>query len=618
MATVGPPSSAAALLRRGDVRAFFARHADLGLALLVALLVGMMIVPLPTFVLDAAISFNIAISVTLLLLAIYVGDALKIATFPTLLLLTTLFRLALEISATRLILLKANAGQVIHAFGNFVVAGNLVVGAVVFAILTFIQLVVIARGAERVAEVGARFALDALPGKQMAIDAELRAGHIDLPEARRRRTTLARESQFFGAMDGAMKFVKGDALAGIAVLLTNIIGGLVIGIVQRGMDGATAVRTYTLLTIGQGLVTQIPALIVSTAAGLLVTRVSAENEGEEGRLGADVGRQILAQPKALGVAALLMATLALVPGLPAAPFLLLAAVFGFVALRLGQSVAAPAATPYPVRAPIAVEAPPALGAAIEALLPAMKRRVFDETGIPVPAVTVRGRDSGWVVRLHEVPMANGEVIDAEALAATMVELLRRHGHELLGIEQTHQLLAALAETHPALVREVVPGIVSPVRLTEVLGRLAEEGVSLRALPEVLEALAQWAPRERDADALTEHVRAALRRQITFQHAAGGALRAHALDPMIEDAVREAIRTRDGASHLALEPALSRDIVDAVGRVVRGAAIIVTAPDLRRHVRQLLAAEHPQIIVLSYRELTPETQLVALGRIGITT
>jgi type III secretion protein V len=223
---------------RGDVRAFFARYADLALAGLVVLVVAMMIVPLPTFALDVAISFNIALSVTLLLLSLYVGDALKIATFPTLLLLTTLFRLALEVSATRLILLKANAGEVIHAFGNFVVAGNLVVGAVVFAILTFIQLVVIARGAERVAEVGARFTLDALPGKQMAIDAELRSGHIDQAEAQRRRASLARESQFFGAMDGAMKFVKGDAVAGIVILLTNIVGGLVIGIVQRGMDAA--------------------------------------------------------------------------------------------------------------------------------------------------------------------------------------------------------------------------------------------------------------------------------------------------------------------------------------------------------------------------------------------
>ena len=229
-------AEAVSLLRAGDVRGLLSRYADLALAGLVVAIVGMMIVPLPTPLLDLLISVNIAAAVTLLLVAIYVSDALKIATFPTLLLLTTLFRLALEVSATRLILLRADAGEVIRAFGNFVVAGNLVVGAVIFLILTMIQFLVVSKGSERVAEVAARFTLDAMPGKQMSIDAELRAGHIDHNEARRRRAALARESQLFGSMDGAMKFVKGDAIAGIVVLAVNIVGGLVIGIVQRGLD----------------------------------------------------------------------------------------------------------------------------------------------------------------------------------------------------------------------------------------------------------------------------------------------------------------------------------------------------------------------------------------------
>ena len=297
--------------------------------------VAMMIVPLPGFLLDLLISFNIAVAVTLLLISIYVADALKIATFPTLLLLTTLFRVALEVSATRLILLKANAGDVIHAFGGFVVAGNLVVGAVIFVILTLVQFIVISKGAERVAEVAARFTLDALPGKQMAIDAELRAGHIDAAGAQRRRALLARESQFFGAMDGAMRFVKGDAVAGIVVLAVNIVGGLVIGVAQRGMEIAAAARTYTLLTIGEGLVAQIPALVISTAAGIVVTRVAAEDEGRHrGHLGREIGAQVLAQPRALAVAAALLALLGIVPGLPATPFLVLAAVLGALAWRL--------------------------------------------------------------------------------------------------------------------------------------------------------------------------------------------------------------------------------------------------------------------------------------------
>jgi type III secretion protein V len=620
-----PPSRPLDSLLRGDLRGLFVHYADLALAALVVLVVAMMIVPLPTFVLDVAISFNIALSVTLLLLSLYVSEALKLATFPTLLLLTTLFRLALEVSATRLILLKANAGEVIHAFGNFVVAGNLVVGVVVFAILTFIQLVVIARGAERVAEVGARFTLDALPGKQLAIDAELRGGHIDQAEAHRRRTQLARESQFFGAMDGAMKFVKGDAIAGIVIVLTNIVGGLVIGIGQRGMDTGAALRTYALLTIGQGLVAQIPALVISTAAGMLVTRVSAEDESAGAQLGREVGRQLLSQPRALAVAAALMALLAVVPGLPAAPFLLLAALFGFVAFRLMKTPERPvvaAAVPAPALAPVTVELDAATLETLRPLLPAVGERLFAETGIPLPPVSLRAAAAGapYVICLAEVPMIEGPAgAGAEEIAGQLERVMTRHGHELFGIQETQALLDALARTHPALVREVVPRLVSPVLLADVLGRLAEERISLRALPEVLETLAEWAPRERDPVLLTEQVRAALRRQITWRHAPGGTLRAFALDPMIEEAIREAIHRRDGSSHLALEPALSRDIVQAVGRAVRvdpTRAVLVTAGDIRPHVRRLLESEHPEVTVLSYRELTPETRLDPQGPISV--
>ncbi|HVU53325.1 MAG TPA: FHIPEP family type III secretion protein, partial [Polyangia bacterium] len=316
-----------------DLRAALVRHADLLLAGVVVAIVAMMVVPLPTPLLDLLLSVNIAAAVTLLLVSLYVGEALKIATFPTLLLLTTLFRLALEISATRLILLRADAGEVIHAFGNFVVAGNLVVGAVIFVILTVVQFIVISKGAERVAEVAARFTLDAMPGKQMSIDAELRAGHIDAREARVRRAALARESQLFGAMDGAMKFVKGDAIAGIIVLAVNVVGGLVIGVLQRGMDVGAAARVYTVLTIGEGLVAQIPALLVSTAAGIIVTRVASEDDGGASHLGREVARQVLAQPKALAIAAAMLALLAVVPGLPALPFLALGAALGTIAWR---------------------------------------------------------------------------------------------------------------------------------------------------------------------------------------------------------------------------------------------------------------------------------------------
>ncbi len=690
------------LLKTGDVRALFARYSDILLAILVAVIVGMMIVPLPPFVLDLFVTLNIAAAVSLLLIAIYVSEALRIATFPSLLLITTLFRLAIEVSATRLILLKANAGQVIHAFGNFVVAGNLVVGAVVFLIITMIQFIVISKGSERVAEVGARFTLDAMPGKQMSIDAELRGGHIDPAEARRRRILLARESQFFGSMDGAMKFVKGDAIAGIIVLLTNIVGGLVIGIVQKGMDPGTAAKTYTLLTIGAGLVSQIPALVISTAAGIIVTRVSSEEDG--GHLGQDIGRQILAQPKALAIAAALLGLLAIVPGLPTAPFAVLAALLGLVAYRiiLSDRLAARRAgvtsistaagelrgdSSLPLLLPVAIDLSSVLSQSClspggsdrmeRELLPAARERFFSETGIPLPAISLRPNVAGlaagaYVLRLQEVPMARGEVVPGGGLALDTVDrlramgiaaqpavhpegrpaawipagelgaarlrgvptlapeevivlhllqVLRRYGHEFVGIQETQSLLDQLERTHPALVREVVPKVVSPTLLTEILRRLAAEGISLRSLREILGALAERTPVDSDPVTLAEHVRAALRRQITFAHAGGShVLGVYFLDPMIEDTVREAIQRTASGSTLALEPELASDIVKAAGRAVADTAapVIVTAADIRCHVRHLLEIEHPKIAVLSYPEIEPDVKLQSLGRITVST
>src|SRR4051794_142780 len=293
--------------------------ADAVLAAIVIAVVALMVVPLPTWLLDLLIATNLAGSVVILLVSMYVSEALKIASFPTLLLITTLVRLALNVSSTRLILLQADAGEVIKAFGLFVVRGNYVVGAVIFLILTIIQFIVIAKGGERVAEVGARFALDAMPGKQMAIDAELRSGAIDGNEARTRRRMLVRESQFYGAMDGAMKFVKGDVIASLLITLVNILGGLAIGVGQKGLEPLAALKRYGLLTIGDGLVTQIPALVIATGAGVLVTRVASEEADTP--LGAELAGQLLSQPQALRLGGFFVLLLSLVPGLPTLPFL---------------------------------------------------------------------------------------------------------------------------------------------------------------------------------------------------------------------------------------------------------------------------------------------------------
>src|SRR3954468_8833885 len=287
------------------------------MAALVVGVVVMLIVPLPRPLLDGLLTLNIGIAVALLMAALFTSRPMSFQSFPTLLVVTTLFRVGLEVSTTRLVLADADAGEVVHAFGSSVVASNLVVGIVVFAVITIVQLIVVARGAERVAEVSARFALDAMPGKQMAIDAEQRSGAIDADTARSRRTDLERESQLYGAMDGAMRFVKGDAIAAIVIVVVNLVGGLVIGVGQHGLTAGEAVRTYSLLSIGEGLVAQIPSLLVAVASGMLVTRVASTGDAA---LGEDLGGQL--GPRALGAAAILLVALGLVPGLPLVPFAL--------------------------------------------------------------------------------------------------------------------------------------------------------------------------------------------------------------------------------------------------------------------------------------------------------
>jgi len=450
-------------VRTGNVQGLLNKYGDIVLALVVVLIIGMMIIPLPTFVLDILLTLNITISVLLLLVSLYIPDATKLASFPTILLITTLFRLALNVSSTRLVLLYAYAGEVIKSFGTFVVAGNYVVGAVIFLILTIIQFVVIAKGAERVAEVAARFTLDAMPGKQMSIDADLRAGAFDLAEARRRRNAIARESQLYGSMDGAMKFVKGDAIAGIIIALINIVGGLIIGVLMKGMELAEAAQTYTLLTIGDGLVSQIPALLISVTAGMVTTRVASEDE--DANLAKDIGSQVMAQPKAFAISAGILFALGIVPGLPMIPFFILAICTGGVAFALFRTqdlATKPSARPLPVKgAPPAKGLPAAKGAApataeaaaqaaakkkaatlfaltvplaldlskeitqaIQAkegeeerltgeIMPALRQAMYMDMGVRFPGVQIRG-DSPlppftFMIRLKEVPVVMGQL-----------------------------------------------------------------------------------------------------------------------------------------------------------------------------------------------------------------
>jgi type III secretion protein V len=303
------------------------RRSEIVGAFVVIAIVFMMILPLPTWLVDTLIGINMTISAILLMVAMYLPSPLAFSSFPSVLLVTTLFRLGISIATTRLILLQGDAGHIILTFGNFVVGGNLVVGLVVFLILTIVQFVVITKGAERVAEVAARFSLDAMPGKQMSIDGDMRAGTIDMDEAKRRRNIVEKESQLYGAMDGAMKFVKGDAIAGLIIVAVNLLGGIVIGTMQRGMTAGDAAKTYSVLTIGDGLIAQIPALFIAICAGMIVTRVPDEDRAEA-NIGRQIAEQITSQPKAWIIAAVAMLGFAALPGMPTAVFIVIAIICG--------------------------------------------------------------------------------------------------------------------------------------------------------------------------------------------------------------------------------------------------------------------------------------------------
>ena len=417
---------------------------DLVLAFFLVAVIFMMILPLPTWLVDALIGINMTISAILLMVAMYLPSPLAFSSFPSVLLVTTLFRLGISIATTRLILLQGDAGHIIFTFGNFVVGGNLVVGLVVFLILTIVQFVVITKGAERVAEVAARFSLDAMPGKQMSIDGDMRAGTIDMEEAKRRRGIVEKESQLYGAMDGAMKFVKGDAIAGLIIVAVNLLGGIVIGTMQRGMTAAEAVKTYSILTIGDGLISQIPALFIAICAGMIVTRVQTDDGGPS-NVGKDIGAQVMAQPRALMIAAAVALGMGLIPGMPLPVFLTLAVVIGtigFVIMRgtrrvvdekTGEVTEVPAMQPagekpkkktadgseeFAPTVPLLMDVAAGLQQAFDAdvlndELLKIRRALYFDLGVPFPGIQLRFNEGlppeSYNILLSEVPVSQGRL-----------------------------------------------------------------------------------------------------------------------------------------------------------------------------------------------------------------
>ena len=589
----------------------------------------------------------------LLLLAIYISSPLEFSVFPSVLLISTLFRLALSIATTRMILLHGEAGHIIQTFGDMVAGGNLVVGLVVFLIITVVQFIVIAKGSERVAEVAARFSLDAMPGKQMSIDSDLRSGLIDKDEARRRRRMLENESKLNGSLDGAMKFVKGDAIAGIIIIIINLLGGLTIGVLQQDMTLSDATVKYSILTIGDGMVSQIPALLGAMSAGLLVTRTTDDEHDKH--LGDAIGRQLTAKPRVLLMGGGLCVLFSAVPGFPTVVFMALGLAFfaaGFMltpSLRARwEKLAQPTLSAVMRRSPTApvlmsaeaVQVRPTVPLLLEvpvgrldaqeshSLLAGLEG-VLDHfqlnLGMRLPRIDVHAmrpdedKPAVWRLLAYEVPIAEGELQQEDTVPSLVNEVresLRRHVNLFMGTQEANLLLTRAAIDLPDVVKETLRAL-PLARVAEILRRLVEEEVAIRNLRDILETLADTAQREKDVYALTELTRIGLKRQISHRYAPDGYLRAVLLEPALEEMLRNAIRHNSGAQQLALDPLEMSRLMTRFRNVVQvfKPAAIVTAVDIRRHVRKLIEQDCFDVPVLSYHELLPSLQLEALHRVS---
>jgi flagellar biosynthesis protein FlhA len=659
-----------------------------------------MIIPLPSIVLDLFLSMNITIALLILIVSLYTVKAIEFSIFPSILLTTTLFRLSLNVASTRLILLHGDegpgaAGSVIQSFGQFVVGGNYVVGIVIFSILVLINFMVITKGAGRVAEVAARFTLDAMPGKQMAIDADLNAGLINEDEARKRREEIATEASFHGAMDGASKFVKGDAIAAIIITLINIGAGFVIGVVQKGMPMAEAAANYTILTVGDGLVGQIPALIISTSAGLLVTRSTGQKD-----FGSDLKNQFSRYAIALWLVAAILLIFAFIPGLPFFPFLILSLSLGAMAFLVDKSKKEEREAAEKPKEETVIQREenyeemlnvdllqlevgygliPFVDSAQDGELlnriQSIRKQFAMNTGFIVPPVHIKdnlqlspnqycfslkgvkvaeaemlpghfmamdpgmvtetiqgisttepafGLPAIWITedKKDRAQIAGYTVVDCTTVMATHIsEIIKQHGHELIGRQEVQGLLDNLAKSYPKLVEELVPATVSLGTIMRILQNLLKESVSIRDLRTILETIADWAGVTQDTDVLTEYVRHALSRTISSELAADGVIPIITLAKPVEDAIQSAVQHKETGSYLAIDPAIAQTILDSIGQAVSlfdggSRPTLLVTPQIRPHVRSLTERYYPTLTIISHNEITPNLKVRSLGTVKL--
>lgn len=678
---------------------FIKKYSDIFVALAIITIVIMMIIPLPTILLDLLLCVNITLALVIVMVAIYNVEPLDFSVFPSLLLVTTLFRLALNVSSTRLILLQGYAGEVIMSFGNFVVGGNAVVGFIVFVILIIIQFIVITKGSERVAEVAARFTLDAMPGKQMSIDADLNSGAISDTEARARRMKIQNEADFYGAMDGASKFVKGDAIAAIIIIIINILGGFVIGMVQRNLDVTHALSTYTLLTVGEGLVNQIPALLVSTATGIVVTRAASDNN-----LGQDLTTQLFHNPRVFFIASGVLCILAIIPGLPGIPFMALSLITFIIAYNLRKTASESVEDSMvkqeekekeeirkpeniisllqvdPMELEIGYSLIPLVdtgqgGDLLERIV-MIRRQCALEMGLVVPTIRIRDniqiKPNAYSVKLKGIEIAKGEllldhylamnsgtvfeeitgidtvepafglpalwipesereqaelngytVVDAVSVLATHItEVIKSHASEILGRQETQNLVDSIKQSNASVVEELMPDLLSIGDIQKVLANLLKERISIRDMVTILEVLADYAKMTKDTEILTEYVRHALSRQITKQNVQNNILPAVTLDPATENIIASAVQRNDHGSYVSLEPNNMQRLINSLNSELPKLTnlgyqpIVLTSPAVRLYFRKLIERSIPGIVVLSHAEIQPDVEIQVLGVVKI--
>lgn len=680
------------------------KETDVLIAAGVVVILFFLILPIPPLLMDIALTFNIAISMVILLTCTHLKEPLELSSFPSILLITTLLRLGLNVASTRLILLRGDegitaAGKVIASFGNFVVGGNYAVGIVVFLILVTINLIVITRGAGRIAEVAARFTLDAMPGKQMSIDADLSTGLITEQEAKERRQRISLEAEYYGAMDGASKFVRGDAMAGVLITFINIIGGLIIGVFQKGMEIEQALSTFTILTIGDGLVSQIPSLIVSTSVGILVSKGGSS----EANLGKEITSQIFTKPRPLAIASAVLFGLGIVPGLPTVPFWILGAASGFAArgLKAKERESAqeklreeaqkkkkketPKAETFTLLDPLSLEMGYGLvplvergleGTGLLERVKALRRQIAQELGLVVPPVHIQDnlelRPNEYRILLKGSEVARAEIhpnyllametphlrgkLDgipareptyglpglwirkdekdrAVELGYTVVDpttviithlshIIRTYGYELLGRQEVQGILETVKATHPKLIEELVPGILSLGTVGKVLRNLLKEQIPVRDITTILETLADYGTATKDPEMLTEFVRQALNRTITKLHQApDGFVYVLNLDQASENTLLGSLQHTDQGSFVAVDPVLVDRLLDSVNRSltkfmnINQQPAIICSQRVRPLLRRLLERFVPSLDVISYNEISPGVQIKSLGTVG---